>query len=89
MHPLCIKDSARVRSHDEGILPFFGTLFPFFPVLFSSHHYPSMVGALLCITVSCPVVFITVTPPLVKIADSTWVGGLCVDLVVELRNRFI
>ena len=61
----------------------------FFPVLFSSHHYPSMVGALLCITVSCPVVFITVTPPLVKIADSTWVAGLCVDLVVELRNRFI
>ena len=44
-------------------------MLPFFPVLLSSHHYPSMMGALLCITVStlsCPVALITVSPLLVK-----------------------
>ena len=41
----------------------------FFPVLSSSHHYPSMVGALLCFTVSFlswPIKLIAVTQPLVK-----------------------
>ena len=68
---------------------FCGLLANFFPVLSSSHQYPSMVGALLCITVSSSswtiYAIIAVTLPLVK----SWSWYCFYRLQCGLHNRII